>query len=123
MGAQLQQFMVMFACQNSVRIASDFPPRDRTKPILQNNRMNETSEIEVEPKEVEAMMDKGREVQGNPQHSGFPMPRMEIPVFEGINPRWWLRKCERMFDWYNILEGRRVTLVAAYFNDGVDAWF
>ena len=34
MGAQLQQFMVMFAHQNSVRIAPDFPPRKRTNPIL-----------------------------------------------------------------------------------------
>ena len=51
------------------------------------------------------------------------MPQMEIPVFERNNPKWWVRKCERMFDWYSILEGRRVALVAAYFDDMVDAWY
>jgi len=51
------------------------------------------------------------------------MPRLEIPVFEGDNPRWWVRKCERMFDWYDIPEVRRVPLAAAYFDDVVDAWY
>lgn len=33
LGAQLQQFMVMFTRQNTVRVAPDFPPRDRTEPL------------------------------------------------------------------------------------------
>ena len=49
------------------------------------------------------------------------MPRMEIPVFEGTNPRWWIRKCERLFEWYNVPMGRRVALATTYFDDGVDA--
>ena len=34
LGNQLQQFMLMFTCQNSVSIALEFPPRDRTEPLL-----------------------------------------------------------------------------------------
>lgn len=51
------------------------------------------------------------------------MPRMEISIFEGDNPRWWVRKCERMFEWYDISKGRRVSLAITYFNDVVDAWY
>ena len=28
-----------------------------------------------------------------------------------------------MFEWYDILEDRRVSLAAAYFDDVVDAWY
>ena len=34
LGAQMQQFMVMFACQNPVRLSTDFPPREHIEPIL-----------------------------------------------------------------------------------------
>lgn len=48
-GAQLQQFMVMFTRQNSVGISPNFPPRERTDPILPgnriNNRMTKTSKL------------------------------------------------------------------------------
>ena len=44
-------------------------------------------------------------------------------MFEGINPKWWLRKCEQLFNWYNIPEGQRVALATTYFNDTGDAWF
>ena len=48
------------------------------------NHMNGTSEIEVDSEEeVKAVMDMGRDGHTtNPHHPGFPMPRMEIPVFE-----------------------------------------
>ena len=48
---------------------------------------------------------------------------MEILVFKGDNPYWWVRKCEGMFEWYDISEGRRVSLAAAYFDNVVDAWY
>lgn len=69
------------------------------------------------------MQDRGRGEQGQSQQTGFPMLRMEIPVFEGDNPRWWVRKCKRMFEWYGILEGRWVSLAVAYFDDVVNTWY
>ena len=75
-----------------VRVSPYFPPRERTELILQGNRMNRvngTFEIEVDlEEELEGMMDRGRTKQTNPHHLGFPMPWMEIPMFEGINPKW-----------------------------------
>jgi len=38
LGNQLQQSMLMFMHQNLVSIAPEFPPRDRTEPLLQHNR-------------------------------------------------------------------------------------
>ena len=64
--------------------------------------------------------------QGNqvaPYPHGFPTPKWEILMFDGTNPRWWVRRCERMFSFYGVLEQRRVTLVDAYLNDAGDAWF
>jgi len=57
---------------------------------------------------VALRVEKGVEVKfrrGGPvihNQLGFPMPKMEILVFDGSNPQWWVRRCERMFEWYNI---------------------
>ena len=69
--------------------------------------------------ELEGLMDRGQEGPVNPQHPRFPMSWMEIPTFEGVNSQWWLRKCEKMFEWYGIPERQRAPLAAAYFNDVV----
>ena len=102
----MQQFMMMFIRQNSIRLSLDFPPRERNEPILQGNRMNRgigTSEIEVDPEEeLEGILGRDKAEPPNHHHSGYPMPRMEIPTFEGVNLHWWVRKCERLFEWYNI---------------------
>jgi len=88
------------------------------------NQGNGALEIEVEQDdEVETITRRGREDKFTPPQLGFPMPQMEILVFEGANPRWWIRKCKRLFEWYNVPAERRVALAAAYFDDMVDAWF
>lgn len=126
LGTQMQQFMVIFTRQNSVRVSLDFPLRERNEPILPGNRMNRgngTSEIKVDPKEeLERMMGRDREDPHNHHHSRFLMPRMEILIFERANPRW-LRKCERLFEWYHIPRVQRVSLATTYFNEVMDAWF
>lgn len=58
-----------------------------------------------------------------PHSPGFPTPKLEIPMFDGTNPRWWVCRCERMFNFYRVLEQQRVTLVVAYLNDPGDTWF
>lgn len=93
LSAQMQQFMVMFARQNPVKLSPDFPLREHTEPILQRNEANgerDTSKIGADPEEeLTGLRDRARDRPVNP-HTGFPMPRMDIPTFEGINPRWWL---------------------------------
>ena len=51
----------------------------------------------------------------------MPMPLLEIPLFDCLNPRWWIRRCERMFEWYEVAERQKVTMAAAYLNNAVDA--
>ena len=69
------------------------------------------------------MTRRGHEDWVNLPQLGFLMPQMEILVFKGTNPKWWISKCERLFEWYNVPKERRVALAAAYFNGMVDAWF
>jgi len=40
----------------------------------------------------------------NRNQPSYPVLRLEIPLFEGENPRWWTRRCERVFSLYQILE-------------------
>ena len=108
----MQQFMLMFTRQNQVRMAENFPPRDRNEPILHRddgNRGRANVGVEPDPEEMlEGVV--GNDRNGNDrnrndrngvhhgQHQGFTMPRKEIPTFEGVNPWWWVRKCERVFE-------------------------
>ena len=51
------------------------------------------------------------------------MPKLEIPLFDGSNPKWWVRRCKWMFGWHNVPKERRVALVVACLNDAGDAWY
>lgn len=48
---------------------------------------------------------------------------LEIPIFDGSKPRWWVRRCERFFELYRIGEEQRVTMATAYLDDTADAWY
>ena len=51
------------------------------------------------------------------------MPHLEIPLFDGSKPRWWICRCERFFQLYNVPEVQRITMVAVYLNDAADSWY
>lgn len=51
------------------------------------------------------------------------MPKLDIPMFDGNTPRWWIRRCERAFEWHGVPEQQGVALVAAYLNDTGDDWY
>jgi len=51
------------------------------------------------------------------------MPRLEIPLFEGSKLSWWIRRCERFFQFYGVIENQRINIATAYLNDTADAWF
>ena len=92
----------MFSSQNQVRISLDFPPRDRVELILpghgNNHRTVESLELEGDPAVVEETpMDKRLEIQIPSQQVGFPVPKLELPTFEGQKPCWWIRRCEKLF--------------------------
>ena len=120
--------MVMFAGQNSIRLSPNFPPRERSKPILSGFRETHhvagTSELGEElTVNGEDMFEGEQVVQAAQNQSCFPLPKMQIPLFDGISPRWWIRRCERFFQYYNVIECQKVNIAAAYLNDMTDAWY
>ena len=54
---------------------------------------------------------------------GFSFPKLEIPMFDGVNPLWWVRRCERMFSFYQKLEQQGMTIIAPYLSNVGDTWF
>ena len=52
------------------------------------------------------ILDLAVPVRGNYRTSTYTLaPRLEILVFEGLKPRWWIHRCERFFQFYNVVEG------------------
>lgn len=94
----------MFTRQNSVRIS--LISLDLILPC--NGAIHQavgSFEFKEEPTVMgENRLEKRQEVQAAPNQSCFPMPKMEISLFNGLNLGWWVRRCERMFSLYNILD-------------------
>lgn len=104
-------------------LPEDFPPRSTSKPILTRasvipHAFNSQENEERHELDHEVQV---RESYQNPQHTS--MPRLEIPMFEGIESRWWIRRCERFFQYYNITECQKISLAANYLKDMADAWY
>jgi len=51
-----------------------------------------------------------------PQQTPILPPRWELPSFEGQEPKVWIRKCEKYFDQYKILDEQKVKSVVFYLN-------
>ena len=92
----------MFTRQNQVSLSPDFPPRERTEPVLIGQGVrNENvglSKIEIAPREErDTGIDLRQERLVTVNQPGFPKPKLDIPLFDESNPRWWVRRCEQMF--------------------------
>ena len=53
--------------------------------------------------------DRRQSIPANRLQANFLAPKLELSLFEGENPRWWIRCCERMFVFYQIQELQKVT--------------
>ncbi|KAE8666182.1 hypothetical protein F3Y22_tig00112507pilonHSYRG00213 [Hibiscus syriacus] len=42
-------------------------------------------------------------------------PRIELPIFEGTNPKRWIQKCIKIFPFYGVTAEKRVVLAAMHF--------
>ncbi|XP_027174452.1 uncharacterized protein LOC113774084 [Coffea eugenioides] len=82
--------------------------------------------------------DKGKEVgdshSGNGQiiegvkekcagKGGSRLPRMEFPVFDGTNPREWVRRANKYFQIYEVEEEMKTDIAQLYLKDRADIWF
>ena len=54
-------------------------------------------------------------------HNNVLMPKLEIPLFDGKNPRWWIKRCQNFFQFYNIPKFQKINLASAYLNDTANA--
>ena len=97
-GDQLQNFMVMFTRQNYISLSPDFLPRERTELVLTSpgvrNEHAGPAKIEVVSREGDTEVDQRREGPIAFNQLGFLVPKLEIPLFDRSNPRWWVRRCE-----------------------------
>ena len=50
-------------------------------------------------------------------------PKIEFPVFEGIDPRGWIKKCTRYFGLCRIHEHQKVDLASLYLRGAAETWF
>ena len=71
---------------------------------------------------MEETYDQVRDL-NSPRTNQGPILRLEIPLFEGSKPRWWIRRCERYFEFYSIPENQRIMLASAYLNNVADCWY
>lgn len=86
-----------------MNLSPDFPPRERTNPILQGQRradpiarelgMNQRPSGASERDEESGELGWRRrpEASMGPNQHEIPMPQLEILVFDGLSPRWWIR--------------------------------
>jgi len=105
------------------RLLSDFPPRTNFDPILDRDGIlpKPNGGLEVEDRHA---LEREKLVRGTSSQviGHTPMPQLEIPFFEGVKPKWWIRRCENFFEFYQISEEQKVTLAAAYLNDMANSW-
>lgn len=118
---QVSVALNIFARQPQASLSTDFPPRAASTPILSSprarNGFNDPREARGEAEDD--LMIRG----GGYNHSNLQGPRMDIPLFERDQPRWWVRRCERVFYQYRVAERDKVNMAAAYLDDVADAWF
>ena len=49
-------------------------------------------------------------------------PKIQCPTFNGINPRNWVKKCNRYFSLCKIAEESKVELASLYMIDKAESW-
>ena len=98
----MQQFAMMFANWTPVRLSPDFPPCERSDPILPGISMSHggirSAELGMDSVATgENMVGRRAEAPTNFGHTNFPVPKLELPMFDETRPRWWIRRCKKLF--------------------------
>ncbi|KAH0672946.1 hypothetical protein KY290_025229 [Solanum tuberosum] len=58
-----------------------------------------------------------------PQQPPIESPKWELPSFEGEEPKVWIRKCEKYFEQYRILDEQKVKSSVFYLNGLAEVWY
>ncbi|XP_048492259.1 uncharacterized protein LOC125493205 [Beta vulgaris subsp. vulgaris] len=89
----------------------------------QSNSMQAMMQMLKEMKDNQEGSQGGRGQRGN--HEGRLQgmtPKLQIPSFDGTNPRIWIKKCSRYFSLCNIADDCRVDLASLYMTDKAETW-
>nr|XP_027122333.1 uncharacterized protein LOC113739303 [Coffea arabica] len=60
---------------------------------------------------------------GNRQFLQLAIPRMEFPVFDGGNPREWIRKSQKYFHTFHIPDSQKMDMVEIFLEGKADIWY
>lgn len=52
-----------------------------------------------------------------------PSPKLELPRFDGIDPKGWMIKADQYFEFINMEESRKVKLAGLHFEGRAVVWF
>ncbi|XP_019246534.1 PREDICTED: uncharacterized protein LOC109226195 [Nicotiana attenuata] len=55
--------------------------------------------------------------------SKLPKAKLAFSEFDELNPRSWLRRCDKFFDLYQVSDEEKMTYVSIHLKDYVDNWF
>lgn len=63
------------------------------------------------------------ENEGGRPHHFQPKPKVELTMFNGTDVKYWVRQCNRNFEYYSTFERDKIPVVALYFDKNVEKWF
>jgi len=101
----------------------------------QHQRMAETQNqrmaaMENQIVEKLAQLLKERNMEVNEENSSSPnrslfrfLPKLEFPIFDGTNPRYWIKKCSRYFALCKIPDDQRLDVASIHFVGKAETWF
>lgn len=50
-------------------------------------------------------------------------PKIELQMFDRVNPRSWVRNCQKYFEIYQVLESQKGEITFMYLEGRADIWF
>ena len=100
----LDRFLNMFSKLPQVSIPVDFPPRDNAELIITGNgSLPNCSRLPVT--EFNSINDfENQIVSFSHNHNHTLLPMLEILIFDGHNPRLWIRQGQKFFQFYKVPE-------------------
>ncbi|KAL4379604.1 hypothetical protein GQ457_02G023110 [Hibiscus cannabinus] len=96
----------------------------------QLSNMNSPMQYKIEgnlDKKAEPSMSKESEQWGKNSYNGqntiMPRPKIELQMFDGENPRSWVKKCQKYFTLFAILENQKLEIASMYLTGRAEVWF
>jgi len=86
--------------------------------------MFEKMMVALQKERISELNSDGSNSDANSSGNAFQfLPRIEFLVFDGTNPRIWIKKCERFFNLCKIPEPQQVDLASIHLKRRAEVWF